>query len=413
MNRFLLVLSVVVSLVVLSCQQSFAGTAKAVFGPQVFERKVAGPESFRMNFPVCDPAGSFRLIIANGDEGGKGRVSSGTVYVNGLPVAVQGDFNQKVAAIERPVTGILEDNTIDVKLQSAPGSRITVTVEGVMNCLEVHIDSPMEGNAITDYGAVVRGTIESQDGAEVGVTVNGVPAEVCGKSFALAGIPLQPGGDTITVKAVDGSGNTAEDSVHVTAMEPDISPVYISPYPTAGLAPLDVSFTVDDSIPAEKVMYELDFEGDGVVDVFAQELSALMSNSAHSYASEGLYFPTVTVTDANGEKYFRTTVVNVFPMPDLANKWDRMKGALTAGDAEAASGYFSLSTRDGYRSTFQALADAGALAGAVAGMGEMRVVNTRGNIAEGDMRVVQDGKEYSFYVLFVKDDDGIWRIKSL
>ncbi len=74
--------------------------------------------------------------------------------------------------------------------------------------------------------------------------------------------------------------------------------------------------------------------------------------------------------------------------------------------------YFSLGFRDAYRKSFQALSDAGVLSQAAAGMGDMQVIKTMGSAAEGDMRVIQDGQEYSFYVLFIKDEDGIWRIKS-
>ena len=134
--------------------------------------------------------------------------------------------------------------------------------------------------------------------------------------------------------------------------------------------------------------------------------------SPHIYNTNGLYFPTVTITDVDGNTYSKTVIVNVAPTPDLKTKWNNMVSDLTSGDINDAVEYFSLGTRDAYQKQFQALKDAGVLAQVISGMGDMEITKTMGNAAEGDMRVSQDGKEYSFYVLFVKDEDGIWRIKS-
>jgi hypothetical protein len=40
------------------------------------------------------------------------------------------------------------------------------------------------------------------------------------------------------------------------------------------------------------------------------------------------------------------------------------------------------------------------------------MVNVKDTIAEVDMRDLIDGVTYSFYLLFVKDRDGIWRIRN-
>lgn len=400
------------SLVFVAFAYSHAAGPKLVYGPATFERTVGGPDSFTATFTACDPAGSFTIVVDNGDADGKHRVSSASVHVNGMPVVTQSDFNQKVGRIERPLSGVMEQNTVEVRMQSAPGSKMNVSVMGVMRCLEVHIESPADGETLSEYGAIVTGTVEAQEGAEVGVTVNGVPAEVCGLRFAAVGVPLAEGGNTITAVAADDTGNTAEDTVKVALANPEASQVHLSAYPTAGQAPLEVGFDVSVTLLKAAVLYELDYEGDGTVEVSAQDLDGLLSSNAHVFESEGLYFPTLQVSDADGNIFSSKIIVNVFPMPDLAKKWDGMRAALKAGSIETAVSYFALGTREGYTNMFRALADAGALADAVSRMGEVRVVETMGNAAEGDMRVIEDGKEYSFYVLFVKDDDGIWRIRS-
>ena len=137
----------------------------------------------------------------------------------------QKDFNQNVATIVKPVYGIAKTgNVIAIKLQSKPGSKITVTVTGVMHCLEVHITSPVNGSTITITALSIRGTIDDQPGAEVGVTVNGIPAEVNGNNFAVLDVPLQEGQNTIIANATDNSNETAADLASVTLLNPPANP---------------------------------------------------------------------------------------------------------------------------------------------------------------------------------------------
>ena len=46
-----------------------------------------------------------------------------------------------------------------------------------------------------------------------------------------------------------------------------------------------------------------------------------------------------------------------------------------------------------------------------AGLQTIELVQISDGMAEYNMPGEQDGQTYSFYVLFVKDSDGIWRIK--
>jgi hypothetical protein len=47
-----------------------------------------------------------------------------------------------------------------------------------------------------------------------------------------------------------------------------------------------------------------------------------------------------------------------------------------------------------------------------AGLSNINLVKVEDNIAEYDMRDVIDGVEYSFYLLFVKGLDGVWKIRN-
>ena len=410
MKRLFLIAALVLCFV-LSGRYSFANEAKVVFGPQTYTRTTGGPNTFSGNFDVCDPTGTFTITVNNGDANGNNRVSSGTISINGLAVVQQSDFNQNVATITKPVYGIGKTgNIINVKLQSDPGSEITVTVSGVMHCLEVHITSPANGSTMSDYSSIIRGTVDDQPGAEIGVTVNGIPAEVNGKNFAVLDVPLQVGQNTITANAVDDSGETAQDISNVTLLNPPTNPVYLTATPAEGQVPLSVSFSVDDTIPAAKTLYEMDY-GDGTAGASAQTAFGLFS-SAHVYNTNGLYFPTITITDANGNTYTKTAMVNVAPMPDLKAKWNNMKSDLAAGDITDALNYITLAARSTYQRQFKALANGGILGLAAGDMGNVNINTIMQDVAEGDMQITVNGTVYSFAVTFIKDDDGIWRIQS-
>jgi len=44
-------------------------------------------------------------------------------------------------------------------------------------------------------------------------------------------------------------------------------------------------------------------------------------------------------------------------------------------------------------------------------MGNITLIDIGDNVAEYEMTATQDGQTFSFYVEFVRDTDGIWRLR--
>jgi len=275
----------------------------------------------------------------------------------------------------------------------------------------VRIDSPLDNTTSHEYSVMVKGTIIGRDGAEVGVAVNGVLAEVNGSSFALAETPLSEGQNTITAVATDANGMSATDSITLNVVDPVASPVSISAAPSSGPAPLDVTFTVESNVP-DAVVYQLDYEGDGTVDSSAATFDGMTSFLTHTYTTNGLYYPKIKVTDNSDEVFEKSTVVNVHDYPDLMGIWNAMRAALAAGDVNKAATYMSLATRENSRTLYNTLATAEVIGQFASGLSDMQVISVTPYTAEGDLRIIENGTEFSYFVLFVKDDDGIWRIHS-
>ena len=95
----------------------------------------------------------------------------------------------------------------------------------------------------------------------------------------------------------------------------------------------------------------------------------------------------------------------------LKGKWEKMKQALVKGDVEGGLGYLIPASRDLYRNV---LAELGPelLTDRLSSIYGLKLDIFYGRLAEcGALRDI-DGVVYSYPVIFIKDADGIWKIKG-
>ena len=97
---------------------------------------------------------------------------------------------------------------------------------------------------------------------------------------------------------------------------------------------------------------------------------------------------------------------------EIKTTWDKMRNALQAGNVDDAAEYFSDTVKDSYRKNFQVLKEKGVLANFASGLIDMEVVEVDISYAKGDLRSVEDGKEFSYQVLFHPEGEGVWKIDS-
>lgn len=90
--------------------------------------------------------------------------------------------------------------------------------------------------------------------------------------------------------------------------------------------------------------------------------------------------------------------------------WNRMRAALKRGDINSAVSYYDDFSKDAYKEMFTALSSL--LPQIAQELGDMQFIRIMKNSAECDIRTIRNGKNYSFHLLFVKGEDGIWRIRS-
>lgn len=375
-----------------------------VFGPAVYQRGAGPPATYRGAFEVCDPSGSFRLVVENGPAGTP-RLSSASVLINGEPVIRPSDLNQQVGRVERLVR-LRYVNEIEVRLASGPRGGLRLWVEAVMRCLRVRFTEPAAGSLVRGPRVLVQGEVEASE--EVGLAVNGVRAAVEGGRFA-AFVPLEPGEARLTAVATGLSGRVATDTLDLMVEAMEEAAVELGVFPRHGLAPLTVVFSVRDALPEPIGSVELDADGDGATDITA----SAPGEFSYTFEREGLYLPTVAVTDASGISHTAQALVHVHPVPPVEARWQAMRTALQQGDVEATLRYFAQGVQDSYRAQLTALQSVGALAQLANDLADFRFIRVLPEGAEGDLRVIRDGVEYSFFVLFVPDPaDGLWKIQG-
>ncbi|MBI4525733.1 MAG: hypothetical protein HY695_18200 [Deltaproteobacteria bacterium] len=274
-----------------------------------------------------------------------------------------------------------------------------------VSLLSVRITEPAEGATVPSGPLLVRGNVEA-GGAEVGVLVNGFPAAVQGNNF-VALVPVILDITSLTATATTQNGTSVTQSTSISVTEEMTSSALLYASPTSGLAPLTVDFSLFSNwVP---VQVDLDADGDGIIDFSGATLESL----PFTFVQSGVYVATARVTDSEGNQSTATTLIQVYEASALDSvlqaKWLGMKDALRVGDINTGLVSIALSARDDYRELFTALTPQ--LGNIDQILLDISLVSVNDRRAEYEMIRVEDGLRLSYFVLFVVDDDGIWRVK--
>lgn len=210
-------LLLVVGLVIFFALPCYTGEY-TIFGPSRHDRGTGKPVAESGTFTSPVTGSDFTLKLHNGDDQGGSRVSSAAITLNGSQILGPSDFNQQVGLLERKVS-LGSSNDFSVLLSSAPGSFLDLTITGVDNVPpRISITDPQSGSATEAEKISISGTVK--DETPVTVTVNGIPAVLNGESFAVSGIPLEVGNNTITATATDLGKNVSTSTITVTRTVP-------------------------------------------------------------------------------------------------------------------------------------------------------------------------------------------------
>ena len=165
---------------------------------------------------------------------------------------------------------------------------------------------------------------------------------------------------------------------------------------------IDSSFSIESS--------SISYRGPGGV----EWLSSSVDEYRVRLTSEGIHTFTANVIGPDGNIIYQDTiaivVLNRTQLDDLLKwKWEKMKEALRNGDIEGAVSFFEEGSQDAYRKQFTALRPI--LNNIANDMGQINLVKIEDDMAEYEIITTRSGVAYSLHLLFVKDKDGLWRIK--
>jgi hypothetical protein len=319
--------------------------------------------------------------------------------------------------IDQGIGDVETSGFVNVSPTATTEYRLTATGQGgsttksvrveVRGGVEILITSPKEGEQINRSHVAVKGFVGSAEGMETGVNVNGVVALVYGREFAANRVPMQDGENLITATAVDGTGNRVEASVNVHGhIEP--GGMIVSAYPDAGIAPFEATLRIEGLSGPSYPSFS--FAGPGVVELLETTDPTMYDMRIQT---PGLYAITAELQDEEGRAQEDTIAILVMEWGALdamlKKKWAAMGDALAAGDVGAAMTHISQRSKNMYEYNFSLLS--GFLGEIAAGLEDIEMVQVQDKAAEYEMWAEQGGQRYSFYVLFVKDRDGIWRIE--
>jgi hypothetical protein len=268
------------------------------------------------------------------------------------------------------------------------------------------ITSPADGQTVNAKWVMVEGSIGLPPDGEVGMTVNGAPAMVYNDHYALNHLPLEPGNNHITVKAVNAAGNILTRSISVNAVWPDHY-IRLDADTETGLTPLVSRLYVSGTftLPGPTMITP---SGPGTVTFLESDTDRFKIE----ITTPGVYYLMVTVTGPQSTVYSDTLCIIALEQTTLdallRAKWQGMLGSLLTGDTQGASAYMASNVRSTYQYNFDLLNSH--LGTIVSGLHDMELVRITGTKAEYNVQGDQDGQTYSFYVVFIKDSDGIWRI---
>ncbi|RJP78480.1 MAG: hypothetical protein C4522_12890 [Desulfobacteraceae bacterium] len=298
-----------------------------------------------------------------------------------------------------------ETTTYTVTATGPGGTAVASIIVEVKNPIELNITSPAEGETVTRPDALVQGTFTHAGNLETGIVINGVPAMIFGNRFAANHVPLMSGEETIRVTATDTRGISNTKSLFFNMDVADHT-ITINANPESGLSPLESSLTIDGTF---SIMDSTITESDPPT---VEYLESNPDNYKVIVTGRGFYYFTATVNNPEGGTCSDTIAVLAQDQDEfdamLRAKWDGMKNALKYGNIETALGFMEKSKRAMYDYNFNLLKDH--LPEIEAGMQDLAMVNVHDRMAEYSVKGEQGGRQFSFYVLFVKDSDGIWRI---
>ncbi|MBR9986975.1 MAG: hypothetical protein KFF68_13805, partial [Desulfosarcina sp.] len=253
-----------------------------------------------------------------------------------------------------------------------------------------------------------QGTFTNETGTETGITVNGQVAMVYENRFVVNHVPLEEGLNTITATAMDINGTTQTAEATIRAAIPEHY-VRVSANIESGSAPQTMTLSATGTFSIQDAVFShTGISPDEFVELAPDEYQT-------TFTQEGIAFITVEAThaatiyrDAIGIVIVDRNEVDAL----LRQKWTGMKAHLAAKDVTQAVMQFDEGKKGLYEEIFSALLDR--LPQIAGDMQDISLISIDDQSARYRIRRVETHNtgtySVTYYVYFIKDEAGIWKI---
>lgn len=285
---------------------------------------------------------------------------------------------------------------------SAYSSPATISILDTV--LQLNITSLQDGDAVPDNFALIEGKFLAP--VNSGIMVNGYAANIYEDGF-YANIPLEAGANTIDVVLTTQAGDSISRSITVHSLAPP-SDIEIELASTQVFVPFTNQVKV---LNHGNWDASIQVNGGNTYELPAGETLTLTLSGNNP----GVYRYQITAIDTQGAFVMRNLVFVAIEKSHLdqmlRNNWLAMLNDLGQGDTEAAMAFFSEHSKDRYRNALELLAHK--MPQIVSSFSDLQTSSLNREYAEYGINRIIDGEKHLFFVYYVRDAQGIWRIESL
>ncbi len=302
----------------------------------------------------------------------------------------------------------LETTTYTITATGPGGTATASATVVVRSPMHIAITSPLDGDTIDRPDVMVQGSFTNLTGNETGITVNSKVAMVYGNRFVVNHISLEEGSNTITATATDINGNTqtAETTVYAAIPAQHIS---LTSNIESGSAPQAMTLGATGTFSIQDAVFShTGISPDEFVETAPDEYEATFSREGIALITVETTHMSTTYRDTIGIVIVDKTEVDTL----LQQKWADMKVHLAAKEVTQAVTYFDAGKKGLYEEVFSALLDR--LPRIAGDMQDISLISIADRSATYRIRRTETHNtgtySVTYYVYFIKDETGIWKI---
>jgi hypothetical protein len=386
----------------LTCSFSNVFAAKPV-PPPVVSIQVVTPSS-------GDTAGGVAITIT-----GSGFQAGASVYIGNITASSVTVLDSGTISATTPPHS---SGLVDVAVSNPDGSKATLA-DGFLYVIpivcdpnapgdpdpSIVIESPATLTEIAGDTVLVTGTFSGPINS--GVSVNGVTAITDSGRFYANNVPLVPGSNMLIATVVTPLGKTASAQIDVTSNGSDMLKLHVKPMDAVVGEFVSFSHEYKGTAPIQSVTVD---SGKGSVYTYTPIQSIL-----EVYQFSGVYIVTLSTRDSQGVVLSTQYALQITNTGSLStthlSTFSKLRNALVCGQDNIALSYFSSYARVRFQPILGALKPV--LPHIVNTWSDLQEVSVTSRYAEYAINQVIDGVNRLFFVYFVRDDDGVWRIEAM